>query len=52
MADLEVSVLPMRAVHMCHLLLKAGHEVTEGRLIICVCGLSLFKRQALPRAAA
>ena len=28
---------------MCHLLLKAGHEVTEGRLIICVCGLSLFK---------
>ena len=43
MADLEVSVLPMRAVHMCHLLLKAGHEVAEGRLVICVCGLSLFK---------
>lgn len=43
MADLEVSVLPMRAVHMCHLLLKAGHKVAEGRLVICVCGLSLFK---------
>ena len=46
MADLEVSVLPMRAVHMCHLLLKAGHEVAEGRLVICVCGLSLSKAGA------
>ena len=40
MADLEVSVLPMRAVHMCHLLLKAGLS----------CGPPGYMRPRLPFA--
>lgn len=42
-ADLKVTILPVGAVNLRDLRLKTGHEVAEGRLIICVSCVALLE---------